>query len=236
MGLQAGDLKNMMYDIFEVDSYASKMGDDKDIVVCSFIVQDKAPATDLMNFIEKGYGFVLDADVSAGEMSDGMYRVFVEIERNKDVPKNILEMLYGVKELTEIDGFRFRYYKGFKSTDANEVSLEETIPMDSESYYNVVNESNLNNYDNFFNQSFLKDVHLLDETLNLMKVYAQPVKLKVVEFGDNIKPEGTIQLSTTAISECMYLTKMLGDYNITKYNDQFVFENATSTLIVERLE
>jgi hypothetical protein len=28
----------------------------------------------------------------------------------------------------------------------------------------------------------------------------------------------------------------LGDYNITKYNDQFVFENATSTLIVERLE
>ena len=41
MGLQAGDLKNMMYDIFEVDSYASKMGDDKNIVTLSFSVMER---------------------------------------------------------------------------------------------------------------------------------------------------------------------------------------------------
>lgn len=235
MGLHAGDLQHLVYDVFEVDSYASKMGDDKDIVVCSFIVQDKAPAQDLMNFIEKGYGFVLDADVSAGEMKDGMYRVFVEMERNKNVPKNIMELLYGVGQLTEIDSFRFRYYKGFKSATADEQSLEETIPMDSDSYYEVVNETNLNNYKNFFNQSYLEDIQLLDETLSLMKVYAEPVSLKVVDFGTNIQPEGTIQLSTTAISECLQLTKMLGDYNITKYGDQFVFENAGNVLVVERV-
>lgn len=233
MGLHRGDLKHLVYDIFEVDAFQSKMGDDKDIVVCSFVVQDKEPAKDLMNFIEKGYGFVLDADVSAGEMSDGMYRVFVEMERNKNVPKNILEMLYGIKELTEIDNFKFRYYKGFKSTDASEMSLEETIPMDSDSYYNVVNEGNLNNYKNFFNQSYLEDVNLLGESLTLLKMYSQPVKLNVVDFGTNIKPTGTIQLTPTAISECLYLTKYLGDYNITKYDDKFVFENAGNTLIVE---
>jgi len=233
MRLQKSDLRHLVYDIFEIDSYQSKMGDDKDIVVCSFVVQDKEPATDLMNFIEKGYGFVLDADVSAGEMSDGMYRVFVEMERNKDVPNNIMEMLYGVKQLTEIDRFRFRYYKGFKSVEANEQTLEETIPLDSDSYYNVVNETNLNNYKNFFSQSYLDDINLLGESLKLYKPYAQPVELKVVDFGTNISPEDTIQVTPTAISECLYLTKYLGDYNITKYGSNFLLERAGSQLLVE---
>ena len=56
----------MMYDIFEVDSYTSKMGEDKDIVVVSFTMKDKAPADDLVKFLESGYSFILDADVSAG--------------------------------------------------------------------------------------------------------------------------------------------------------------------------
>ena len=32
MGLRKNDLKHMLYDIFEVDSFASKMGEDEDIV------------------------------------------------------------------------------------------------------------------------------------------------------------------------------------------------------------
>ena len=236
MGLQSGDLKHLVYDIFEIDSYQSKMGDDKDIVVCSFVVQDKDPAKDLMNFIEKGYPFVLDADVSAGEMSDGMYRVFVEMERNKNVPNNIMEMLYGVRNLTEIDAFKFRYYKNFRSVDANEQTLEETIPLDSDSYYNVVNEGNLSNYKNFFSQSYIDDVSLLGESLKLLKTYAEPLNLKVVDFGKDLKPEGTIQLTPQAISECLYLTKYAGDYNITKYGDKFVFENAGNTLVVEHIK
>jgi len=233
MGLRHGDLKHLVYDVFEVDSYQSKMGDDKDIVVCSFVVQDKEPATDLMNFIEKGYPFVLDADVSAGEMSDGMYRVFVEMERSKNVPTQIMELLYGVQNLTEIEKFRFRYYKGFKGVDANEQTLGEQIPLDSDSYYNVVNETNLNNYKNFFNQSYLEEIDLLGESLKLVKPYAEPVKLKIVDFGKDVTPKGTIQLTPVAISECLYLTKYAGNYNITKYDDKFVFENAGNTLIVE---
>ena len=38
MGLQAKDLRNLVYDIFEIDSFKSKMGEDKDIVVLSFSV------------------------------------------------------------------------------------------------------------------------------------------------------------------------------------------------------
>ena len=40
------------------------MGDDKDIVTLSFSVNEKHAPDDLMNFIQKGYEFVLDADAT----------------------------------------------------------------------------------------------------------------------------------------------------------------------------
>ena len=82
MTLQAGDLVHLVDNVLEIDSYKSKMGDDANIAV-SFSVKNKHAADDPNEFIEKGYPFVLDSDVTVGEQSDGMYRVFVEIERNK---------------------------------------------------------------------------------------------------------------------------------------------------------
>ena len=64
MGLRKDDLKHTIYDIFEVDSFSSKMGEDEDIVVVSFSMRDKAPADDLVKFLESGYSFILDADVT----------------------------------------------------------------------------------------------------------------------------------------------------------------------------
>ena len=100
--LKAGDLRNLVKHIFEVDNYKSKMGDDKDIVVLSFTVEHKAPAEDLVSFIEKGYQFVLDADMTPGELSDGKYRVFVEMQRTPKVAEQINDLLYGVQKLTGI--------------------------------------------------------------------------------------------------------------------------------------
>ena len=87
-GLHKEDLKHMIYDIFEIDSFSSKMGEDQDIVTVSFSMRDKAPAVDLVNFLESGYSFILDADVTPGEQSDGTYKVFVEMERDKGVANN----------------------------------------------------------------------------------------------------------------------------------------------------
>ena len=104
------------------------MGDDKDIVTLSFSVNEKHAADDLMNFIEKGYEFVLDADATPGEQSDGTYKVFVEIERSRHIGDNILEIADGVGKLAGIDDFKFRYYKNWKSKPLNKETLETTIP------------------------------------------------------------------------------------------------------------
>ena len=62
--LKSGDLRDLVSHIFEVDCYKSKMGEDKDVVVLSFTVESRSPAEDLVSFIEKGYQFVLDADLN----------------------------------------------------------------------------------------------------------------------------------------------------------------------------
>ena len=112
-GLRPDDLKEMVHPIFEVDSFRSKMGEDQDVCVVSFKVSDRSPAKDLMEFIEKGYDFVLDADVSSGEDNQGEYSVFVEISRTPKLAENIKELTYGVKKLTGVEDFKFKYFNRY---------------------------------------------------------------------------------------------------------------------------
>ena len=238
MGLRDGDLHDMLVDIFEIDSFASKMGEDKDIVTVSFSLKEKAPADDLMNFLEKGYGFILDADVTPGEQHDGTYKVFVELERNRDVHNNILEMIDGVKKLSNLEELKFRYYKNFRSRVADEANLAEMVPVNPDDYGIKVNESNLDNYKNFFNRSYLDSVEMVNETLMISKKYADPLMFEFIDFG---KVEPTIKNITETIDimngypEIMFLTKYIGPYSITKYGNKFVFENGDCALVLKRI-
>ena len=65
-GLRANDLKEFVSEFFAIDQYKSKMGEDQDVTVLNFKVKEKHPAMDLVEFIETGYPFVLDADMSSG--------------------------------------------------------------------------------------------------------------------------------------------------------------------------
>ena len=100
MGLQKSDLKDMVDYIFEIDSFKSKMGEDQNIVTVSFSTKTNETAKDLVEFLEKGYSFILDADATSGEQKDGTYKVFIEMERNDSVPEQIVEILDGVGKLS----------------------------------------------------------------------------------------------------------------------------------------
>ena len=90
--LRTGDLRNMVSHVVEIDRYKSKMGDDKDVTVLSFTVENRDVAKDLMGFIEKGYKYVLDADTSPGELGNGKYKVFAELERTRRVIDQIVDI------------------------------------------------------------------------------------------------------------------------------------------------
>jgi len=112
------------------------MGNDEEMVVVSFKVGGKEPAVDLVNFIEKGYDWVVDADTSAGEMEDGDYIVFVEIERTHRVPMQILEMLEDMVRLTDnlIEQYRCRYHKETTDHECTVESLKSIIPLTPKDY------------------------------------------------------------------------------------------------------
>lgn len=239
MALRAEDLKDLVKPIFEIDSYSSKMGDDKDIVVLSFTVDQKEPADDLVQFCEMGYDFVLDADVTPGELDDGTYKVFVEIQRNKKIGEQVMELLDGVKKLTGNKDFRFRYYKSFESLPADQNTLSETIPLDSSTYEVTIQENALNNFSNFFRKSSVDSVEGLFESIRFKKVYAEPLTMRVVDSGSKQsvyeRAQGKIGILPTDISECIFLTKYVGNYNITKIGNVFVFENDGYAVALERI-
>ena len=235
MGLRKDDLKDLVDNIFEIDSFKSKMGSDSDIVVLSFSTKNEASAKDLENFLEKGYPFVLDADATIGEQSDGMYKVFVEIERSKDSPMQIYEMVDGITKISGLDSMKFRYYKSFRSHDATDSNLAEMIPTDKDAYDIRVNESNMDNYKNFFNKSYAEEIDMISEdTLRIKNTFMDPITFKVVDFARTDEVNINEALDINGFAEVIYLSKYLGDYNITKYGKKLVLENGDYSLILKR--
>tara|TARA_B100001057_G_scaffold253668_1_gene253902 strand:+ start:1427 stop:2134 length:708 start_codon:yes stop_codon:yes gene_type:complete len=234
MTLQAGDLVHLVDNVLEIDSYKSKMGDDANIITVSFSVKNKHAADDLNEFIEKGYNFVLDSDVTVGEQSDGMYRVFVEIERNKHAADNIFEIIDGVRKLSTVDDFRYRYYKNFRSEELTLENLTNDVPTDPDSYGITATESNLNNYKNFFNRSYLEESYMVGDKIIIKKAYAEPLSFDFIDFTTSKNLRIDEAFNVNAFAEILFLTKYLGDYNISKYGDKIVLENKSYALVVKR--
>lgn len=229
MSLLANDLEFLVKKVFEIDSYKSKIGDDESVIVVSFTVFREDPAKDLENFIEMGFNWVLDADISPGETDDGNFKVFVELERSRHAPKRILELLDGIERLTGMNDMRYRYFKSFKSKDANLENLTNDIPTDKKSYETATERYHMNNYGNFFSHSIADDINIMNETITFKKQRITPLSFEVVDSGPKSKIyesiPGAIKLSGSDMSEILYFTKYIGNYNITKIGNTFIFEN-----------
>lgn len=101
----------MMKPTIHVDEFSSKMGDDDDIIVVSFFVRSSEAAKDLVNWFEKGYEWVLDADCSPGEIKPGRFLVYIEMRRRSTAGEKIMEVLTDLETLTEfkLDGWEMHY-------------------------------------------------------------------------------------------------------------------------------
>ena len=124
------------------------MGTDDEIVVITFQLQSKQPAVDLVNFIEKGYEWVADADVSSGELFDGSYLVFVEMERTPDVPENLIKMFQDLEQLTgnKMDSWQLEYSNLKTPIAIDQESLDLAIP-NTPAEYRAKNKQKQNSID-----------------------------------------------------------------------------------------
>jgi len=238
-GLRSADLKNMVSDVFTIDQYKSKMGKDEDIIVVSFRVDDKFPATDLMEFIEKGYPFVLDADMSTGEEHDGKYAVFVEFERKPSTASEIKRLLEGISRLCGHDTWKFKYYKDIESHEFTEEAINEFVPLTVEEYKQRTQSETIDSVSEILDQGATNVVDM-DENYNITitKPFAEPLTLELEQIGSYDKLidslEGGLQLDESSNSQVLYLEKYLGPYEIHKIGGKFIIKNGDKAMIVNK--
>lgn len=238
-GLRPLDLKEMVHPTFEVDTFRSKMGEDRDVCVISFTVADRAPAKDLMEFIEKGYYFVLDSDVSSGENKDGEYSVFVELPRSSQLAEHIKEITYGIKKLTGLEDFKFKYHKQAEKHDISEETLKKVIPSSPADYDGLMTRVKVEGIKRFFSKTLMDDLTLDGDVITIHKPFNKQVQLRMIKEDDTQSIlEGTadtVSMDDAATSEMFWLTKVLGDYNINKFGDKFLFTNGEKAMLLQRI-
>lgn len=129
------DLEGLMKPTVHVDEFSSKMGDDDDIIVISFFLRDQQAAKDLMNWFEKGYDFVVDADRSPGEIKPNRYLVYVEIRRRSTAGGNVEILLDDLGTLTEFANSQdwTMHYRG-KEVPFTRDDFDRMVPLSPRAY------------------------------------------------------------------------------------------------------
>lgn len=135
--LDYGDFKGEVMPYVTVDEYAAKMGKDKDIVTVAFVVNSKLCGKDLVSWLEGGYDFVLDADLSTGEIADNKWLVFVELDRRTAVPERIIEMLEDLEPLTQLPISKWKVKVNGEEYEADKDTLKNVIVLSPKEYARI---------------------------------------------------------------------------------------------------
>jgi hypothetical protein len=133
-GLDYHDLDGQLDPLLSVDEYAAKMGKDCDIITLAFIIRNEKAGEDLVAWFERGYNFVLDAQVSEGELSPGKYLIFVEMARRLAAPKRIIEILDDLTTLTDIPLKEWKIKIDDKEYPAEEEKIEPMMILSPHIY------------------------------------------------------------------------------------------------------
>lgn len=130
-GMDRGALEHLVLPLISVDEFESKI-DDRRVIVCGFYVKDHDPARDLSAFVEKSSIRPLDTEVSPAPTDDGFYMVFVEMGRNDDFPKRLVDMAAQLSNLTTTKKWKFKPYLGGADEflDLTEDAIRDHVNLD----------------------------------------------------------------------------------------------------------
>lgn len=133
-GLDYMDLENQITPTLSVDEYSAKSGKDSDIVTLAFIIKGESAGNDLVEWLERGYEYVLDAQLSDGEISPGKHLVFAELNRRSSVPERIVEILNDLETLTGLTAKDWTVRIDEEDYEADESVLKQKIILSPHDY------------------------------------------------------------------------------------------------------
>ena len=237
-GLKAGDLEGVVSKRFSVDQFKSKMGEDRNIMVLAFSVDSLAAAKDLERFAETGYKEVLDADATPGSLEDGKHRVFVEFARVESVDQHVRRFLDDLSKLTNIEKFEFTYHKRTVPFEASAKNLADVLPRTPEAYSQKINSLKLGEIKDFFDRFNMMEFKLDNNIIKIKKQNADSLRFELHAFGTTsmiMNEVKAFKLDESAMSECLFLTKYFGPYQITKTTEnRFVFSKDGESALLSK--
>ena len=111
-GFEVGDLKDVISPVIFIDRHKSRSGSDDKNIVVTFKLDSKEAAEDLVDFLERGYSFIIDGDVS-GEKNVFEFYAYVEFPRRSFFYQHLMSVLadlYGATGI-KLKQWKFTYMK-----------------------------------------------------------------------------------------------------------------------------
>lgn len=258
MGIRKDDLVDTVLSKISIDEFQPKTGESKDIVVVGFYLKEQYAAQDLYNFINGSALDMLDAETSPNPDLDGNYMLFLEIERNQDLVKNINKFIGDIENVTGKLKWRASTHLTDDYYPLNSDELAQYVITDPAQYVTrdeyeaqqqaaqeqsrIEEEQQLAESNNEAILEFLRDSNLLeagfsDTGLLTMMAKEGLAQFEVIKFGDASSTLQEAGIDKSPLVELDYNTRifngMLGSLNAVKIDEYVViYNNNTNKVLV----
>lgn len=128
------DMEGHVTPTLGIDEFASQIGQDSEIIVLNFLVSGEAVGNDLVDWLERGYDWIIDAETSPGEVFDGKFMVFAEMNRRSTAPRRIIEVLDDLKTLTGLEVKDWQLKISGKKMPASVENIQNNVCLDANEY------------------------------------------------------------------------------------------------------
>lgn len=138
--LHYGELVDVLSNYCEIGMYDPKSGSDDEIVVINLFYSEEEAGKDLKRFIE--YMPMEIIDVTAQDhMYDNQYKIFIELEKTKNIFENVCQLLRDCAGLADIEEWEIKVYrkdvKKITVEEMEKVTKESTPTLDDEEHNDV---------------------------------------------------------------------------------------------------
>lgn len=123
--LHYGELEDVLDNYCEIGMYDPKSGTDDEIIVINLFYSEEEAGRDLKQFIEYMPINIIDVTVQ-NTMHEEFYKIFIELEKDNDLFKNVCQLLRDCAGLAEIEEWKVKVYRQDEKTITVE-SLEQII-------------------------------------------------------------------------------------------------------------
>ena len=152
--------------------------------------------------------------------------------------QHIRRFLDDLSKLTDIETFEFTYHKRTVPFEASAKNLADVLPRTPEAYAQKINGLKLGEIKDFFDRFQMMEFKLDNNIVTIKKQNADKLKFELHAFGTTsmiMNEVKAFKLDESAMSECLFLTKYFGPYQITKTTeDRFIFSKVGESALMSK--